>query len=200
MVEGAIFIANGLTTFAAGVTLLGGGTVLSITGIGAVLGGAAIAVSLQAVAAGVVAISSGGGIMYSSMNNFEENLSKAQKAQTSKVDDVKLKEDIKELDNGIRSTKPNQVHHFATNKSKRYTKQFENIANKYNLDLDDLWNKELMPHQGRHPYAYHEYVLREMTKYDNIARGDKNKFLKLYEQLKNKVINNPDMLTKDYWK
>ncbi|NRZ96919.1 AHH domain-containing protein [Clostridium tetanomorphum] len=101
---------------------------------------------------------------------------------------------------GVGNTKPNQVHHFATNKSKKYTQQFENVANKYGLDLDDVWNKQLMPHQGRHPYAYHEYVLREMTKYDNIARGDKDKFLKLYEQLKNKVMNNPDMLTKDYWK
>ena len=36
--------------------------------------------------------------MYSSMNNFEENLSKAQEAQTSRVDEVKLKDDIKELD------------------------------------------------------------------------------------------------------
>ncbi|WP_297422736.1 AHH domain-containing protein [Clostridium sp.] len=96
--------------------------------------------------------------------------------------------------------KPNQEHHFLTNKSKKYTQQFEKIAKKYKLDLDDAWNKELMPHQGRHPYAYHEYVLREIIKYDNIARGDKAKFLKLYEQLKNKIMNNPDMLTKDYWK
>ena len=104
------------------------------------------------------------------------------------------------LTKGIGKAKPNQVQHFATNKSKKYTKQFEDITKKYNLELDDAWNKELMPHQGRHPYAYHEYVLREMTKYDNIARGNKEKFIKLYEQLKNKVINNPDMLTKDYWK
>ena len=110
-------------------------------------------------------------------------------------------DDVKEVGTkGVGKAKPNQVHHFATNKSKKYTKQFEDITKKYDLELDDAWNKELMPHQGRHPYAYHEYVLREMTKYDNIARGNKEKFLKLYEQLKNKVINNPDMLTKDYWK
>ena len=109
-------------------------------------------------------------------------------------------ETSEKLTKGIGKAKPNQVHHFATNKSKKYTKQFEDITKKYNLELDDAWNKELMPHQGRHLYAYHEYVLREMTKYDNIARGNKEKFLKLYEQLKNKVINNPDMLTKDYWK
>ena len=36
--------------------------------------------------------------MYSSMNNFEENLSKAQEAQTSQVDEAKMKDDIEELD------------------------------------------------------------------------------------------------------
>lgn len=61
-------------------------------------------------------------------------------------------------------SKPNQVHHFATNKSKKYTARFEKIANKYKLDLDDAWNKELMPHQGRHPYAYHDYMLEQMKK------------------------------------
>jgi hypothetical protein len=67
------------------------------------------------------------------------------------------------------------------------------------LDLDDEWNKELMPHQGRHPYAYHDYVLDQMSKFDSIAKGDKDKFLKLYDQMKQKIISNPDMLTKDYW-
>jgi RHS repeat-associated protein len=97
------------------------------------------------------------------------------------------------------SSKPNQVHHFATNKSKKYTQQLDNIASKYELDLDDEWNKELMPHQGRHPYAYHDYVLDQMSKFDSIAKGDKDKFLKLYDQMKQKIISNPDMLTKDYW-
>ena len=98
------------------------------------------------------------------------------------------------------TTKPNQVHHFATNKSKKYTSQFESITKKYGLDLDGDWNKELMPHQGRHPYAYHDYVLDNMQKFDRIANGDKTKFLKLYDQMKQKIINNPDMLYKDYWK
>ncbi|MGL5084378.1 MAG: RHS repeat-associated core domain-containing protein, partial [Clostridium sp.] len=60
---------------------------------------------------------------------------------------------------GVSKAKPNQVHHFATNKSKKYTARFNKISNKYKLDLDDAWNKELMPHQGRHPYAYHDYML-----------------------------------------
>ena len=97
-------------------------------------------------------------------------------------------------------TKPNQVHHYATNKSKTYPPQLEEIANRYELDLDDAWNKDLLPHQGRHPNAYHEYVLDSMKQFDNIAQGDKDIFLKLFDNLKNNVKSNPDMLYKDYWK
>ncbi len=51
------------------------------------------------------------------------------------------------------------------------------------------WNKELMPHQGRHPYAYHDYVLDNMQKFDKIAKSYKTKFLKLYDQMKQKIIS-----------
>lgn len=100
---------------------------------------------------------------------------------------------------GGKGSKPNQVHHYATNKSKTYTPQLEEITNKYGLDLDDAWNKDLLPHQGRHPNAYHNYVLDSMKQFDDIAQGDKDVFLKLYENLKSNVKANPDMLYKDYW-
>ena len=96
--------------------------------------------------------------------------------------------------------KPIQKHHFASNKSKTYTKEFKKIADKYKLDLDDPWNKELMPHQGRHPNAYHEYVLDQMKRFDSIADGDVNKFLKIFDQMKQEIIKNPEMLYKNYWK
>ncbi|HOF00942.1 MAG TPA: AHH domain-containing protein [Spirochaetota bacterium] len=35
----------------------------------------------------------------------------------------------------------NQTHHFLTNKSSTFTKQFEGIVKKYGLDLDGAWNK-----------------------------------------------------------
>lgn len=70
-------------------------------------------------------------------------------------------------------TKPNQVHHYATNKNKIYTQEFKDITDKYGLDLDADWNKELLPHQGRHPNAYHDFILDEMKNIDNIANGDK---------------------------
>lgn len=41
-------------------------------------------------------------------------------------------------------------------KARHIPPQLEEIANRYGLDLDDAWNKDLLPHQGRHPNAYHE--------------------------------------------
>ena len=96
--------------------------------------------------------------------------------------------------------KPLQKHHYATNKSKKYTPQIEAITKKYGLDLDDVWNIELLPHQGRHPNAYHEYVLSNIRTFDKIAKGDKRKFLRLFEQLKQEIRKNPEMLYKDYWR
>ena len=57
-----------------------------------------------------------------------------------------------------------------------------------------------MPHQGRHPNEYHEYVLDNMIEFDRIAQGDKNISLKLYEKMKVHITDNPDMLYKDYWR
>ncbi|WP_209512782.1 AHH domain-containing protein [Sedimentibacter acidaminivorans] len=95
--------------------------------------------------------------------------------------------------------KPNQLHHFATNKSTKYTSQFEDIKKKYGLDLDEAWNKELMPHQCRHPNAYHDWMLEQMQSLDSIAKGNKDVFLKMFEDVKKTVIYNPDMLRKKFW-
>jgi len=57
-----------------------------------------------------------------------------------------------------------------------------------------------MPHQGRHPNDYHDYVLDQMNKFDRIAKGNQDKFLKYFQQLKNNILSKPEMLTKDYWK
>ncbi|MBC6310498.1 hypothetical protein HCJ66_13235 [Listeria sp. FSL L7-1582] len=101
--------------------------------------------------------------------------------------------------NLIPKVKPMQMHHYATNKSKTYTHQMESVTKKYGLDLDESWNKELLPHQGRHPNAYHEYVLDKLNTYDAIAQGDRELFLELYEELKFQIRVNPDMLYKEYW-
>ena len=78
--------------------------------------------------------------------------------------------------------------------------QFEDITRKYGLDLDGNWNKELLPHQGRHPNIYHEYILDLMEQIDQIAQGDTDVFLQLYEELvKDTIRNNPAMLYSEYW-
>ena len=62
--------------------------------------------------------------------------------------------------------KPMQNHHIATNKNKRFTPEMGKITNKYGLKLDESWNKEMLPHLGRHPNAYHEWVLEQMKQID----------------------------------
>ncbi|MBC2179623.1 hypothetical protein HCJ82_05605 [Listeria booriae] len=95
--------------------------------------------------------------------------------------------------------KPLQMHHYATNKSKTYTPQIEEVTTKYGLKLDDIWNKELLPHQGRHPNAYHDFILDNLKQIDEISQGDPILFKELFEAVKLEVRNNPDMLYKEYW-
>lgn len=74
------------------------------------------------------------------------------------------------------------------------------IADKYGLKLDGDWNKELLPHQGRHPDKYHKFVLEGMNKAADKAGSDTNKFLKLFDKyVKEPVRNNPDLLRKAGW-
>ena len=101
----------------------------------------------------------------------------------------------------VHNCQPLQIHHYATNKSKKYTPSFEKIAKKYNLDLDDDWNKEALPHQGRHPYKYHDFVKEGMKKADKEAKGDVDKFKDLFDKyVKEPIRQNPDLLYKKGWK
>lgn len=98
------------------------------------------------------------------------------------------------------SSLPTQIHHFATNKSSKYTSQFTEITRKYNLDLDGDWNKAAMNHLGRHPNDYHEFVLESMRQIDIFAKGDVRTFLKGFESVKETILSNPAMLRKAFWK
>ena len=110
-------------------------------------------------------------------------------------------ETVAEGEGDVAASRPNQVHHYATDKSKTYTQAFEDITDKYGLDLNAEWNKEVLPHQGRHPNAYHDFVLEEMKNIDNIANGNREIFLELFEsEIKSIIRENPDMLYSDYWK
>ncbi|WP_281925840.1 AHH domain-containing protein, partial [Flavobacterium collinsii] len=95
---------------------------------------------------------------------------------------------------------PTQIHHFATNKHSKYTKQMEEVLKKYKLKLSGSWNKAALPHLGRHPNAYHEFVLEGMQKASMQAGNDKAKFLKLFDEyVKQPVIENPNLLRKSGW-
>ena len=101
--------------------------------------------------------------------------------------------------NGAR-TLPQQIHHFATNKNSVYTRQMESIANQFNLSLDGAWNRALMPHLGRHPNAYHQFVLRGMRSAAASAGGNQATFLQLFNQnVIQPVLQNPNLLRKAGW-
>ena len=96
---------------------------------------------------------------------------------------------------------PKQVHHYATNKNKKFTPLFKQIASKFGLSLNGDWNKELLPHLGRHPNEYHDFVLKGMIRAQRQAGACKDKFLSLFEKyVKQPIRNNPEKLKKSGWK
>lgn len=54
--------------------------------------------------------------------------------------------------------------------------------------------------RGRHPNAYHDYMLNSIRKIDNVASGNQSVFLSGFSDLKKEIINNPEMLRKGFWK
>ena len=125
---------------------------------------------------------------------------KAGDAVDAVADTAKAVDYVGDAVKSASKAKPNQIHHFATNKSKTYTHQFEEIVKKYGLDLDGVWNKEMLPHQGRHPNKYHDFVLENLKNIDDIANGDVNAFLEMFEcNVKGIIRDNPEMLYKTFW-
>jgi len=97
--------------------------------------------------------------------------------------------------------KPNQNHHFATDKNKKYTPAMKEITDKYDLDLKDDWNKANLPHQGRHPNEYHNFVIEQMKIIDNMPNMNQGLFIEQFKiNIRQPIINNPNMLYKDYWR
>ncbi|QDT39253.1 Cadherin domain protein [Stratiformator vulcanicus] len=97
--------------------------------------------------------------------------------------------------------RPNQIHHFATNKNNKYTPAMEEIADSYGLKLDDAWNKSSLPHLGRHPNKYHDFVLEGMRRAQKEAGSNTDLFLELYNlYVKEPVRLNPDLLRSIGWK
>lgn len=100
----------------------------------------------------------------------------------------------------LKPAKPMQVHHFATDKNKTFTPEMDKIAGQYNLDLNGDWNKQALPHLGRHPNAYHQWVLDQMRIINAMPNMNQQNFIIQFDlMVKQPVIKNPDMLYKAYW-
>jgi len=99
---------------------------------------------------------------------------------------------------------PVESHHILTNKhATKWTAEFDKIVKPYGLDLDQTWNKIRIPHAqtGGHPEKYHEWLLKQMQEIDQIAQGNKDKFLELFdEKIQRQVEEHPEMLFEEWWK
>ncbi len=83
MAAGLIGMGTGLMTIIGGITVTAGGTILSLTGVGAVGGVPAIAVSVPAVAAGVLEVAGSVGVVYSGYNNMNDHIQKINEINSS---------------------------------------------------------------------------------------------------------------------
>lgn len=90
-----------------------------------------------------------------------------------------------------------QKHHMLTNKNSNYTPRFQEVTDKYGLSLNGKWNiQNVGNHMGRHTSAYHEFMLKQITSIDVVARGDIDRFLFFFDKLSTYVVNHPEVLYK----
>ena len=137
-------------------------------------------------AASFIPFSKGGFVSKEVIENLVEH------GTVNAEENITLKEGTKEL--------PTQMHHFATNKHSLFTPQMNEIADQFGLKLDEAWNKAKLPHLGRHPNAYHNFVLSGMKKAAAEAGGSRAKLLELFEQYVIKPVQqNPELLRKSGW-
>ena len=137
----------------------------------------------------------------STKNKNVENVEKSQLESVESFDENGIINYNEECQDSFDiNSLPEQMHHFATNKNLKYTPQFNKIISKYGLELNSDWNKQLMKHRGKHPYIYHDYILYKMRKCDMTANGDVDIFKSEFEIVKKKIIDNPLMLRKVFWK
>ncbi|GEL95406.1 hypothetical protein CCO02nite_20640 [Cellulomonas composti] len=98
---------------------------------------------------------------------------------------------------------PTQKHHLATDKSPQtWTPYFEEIIEDYpGLTLNQDWNLLSMPHRGRHPNAYHQWVLENMELAQEVAGDDADEFLRLFAKwVREPIENNPLAIRGAWWR
>ena len=83
-------------------------------------------------------------------------------------------------------------HHIFSNKNKKYTPQYKEIADRYNYSLSQQENiVALEGHHGRHSNAYHNYMLQCLKALDIYAAGDSAEFLRGIAAIADLIIEKP---------
>ena len=94
---------------------------------------------------------------------------------------------------------PIEEHHILTNKSKVWKPRFEEILKKYDLGINDEFNKIDLHQRGKHPDTYHIEMNELLIKIDKEADGNRKKFLRLFkENIYNYVEQNPEIIHHNY--
>lgn len=94
--------------------------------------------------------------------------------------------------------------YIASNKNKKYTPMFEQIANKFGLNLNDNWNiiyNTMSDYHGRRANKYHQFVLSQMRIFADEAIDQKD-FLRMFDEFK-EILNSDDyigMMYSAFWK
>ena len=89
-----------------------------------------------------------------------------------------------------------QKHHLVPWRNKKWTPLYRAITDKYGINLK-TWGDNLLEiiHKGRHPSEYHEFILSRLKMIDNIAKGNREKFEKLFKKyIIDRIANDPDIL------
>ena len=93
---------------------------------------------------------------------------------------------------GQRNMSVSEKHHIFSDKSKVYTPQFKEIADRYDMALNSEENRVSLPgHHGRHTTAYHEFMLCTIISLDYLSAGSKALFYKGMEIIAEFIANNP---------
>jgi len=134
--------------------------------------------------------------------NAVDNVTDIAKAANSIDNIIDAGKSVDNLD--VAKKLPIENHHFATNKNKFFTPKFDDVLEKYGLDLNGSWNIDSMPHRGRHPNEYHDWVLDEIQNIDKSLGGCGNgcsgDFIRAFsDQVIAPVKKNPIMVRKSYW-
>ena len=77
----------------------------------------------------------------------------------------------------------------------------KDAVSQYGLDLNGSWTIRLMSHIGRHPNAYHDWILNNIYSINKIPNINTEIFLKEFnKRIVQPVLEHPEMLNKAFWK